>query len=478
MRLRRPVGVRLQLAAAMVALAVISVAVAGLLIHRAADVEIRDFGRRDLQQTANRIAVTAAFAYDDSGGWTGRRVAELIEAERAEDHAVVLLDERGRPMPGSAPAIPPNSRRAPVLDGGRQVGTAIAGHAQGGFLQVGRGATKQRLDARLSQELDRRLVESALVAAGLAVLLALLLALRVAEPLQRLTAVARRMAHGEIDMRAAPARGNRETQELAQTLDRLAAELRRQDELRRATSADVAHEMRNAMVGVVGRIEALQDGVVPDVSGTLERTARDARRVYQLVDDVRLLAEAQRPGLLVEKRPVDLHAVAAERVAAFADRFREGSIALECRLAPARVEGDAERLAQIIDNLLSNALRYTDPGGHVTIALEARDGDAVLRVADTGIGIAPEHLGRIFDRFWRVPETRERAAAGSGVGLALVRDLVIAHDGRVDVESRLGKGSTFSVHLPLAGYVDASRDGTAPGDVQRVAAAFDAVKAD
>ena len=133
------------------------------------------------------------------------------------------------------------------------------------------------------------------MAAAVALLLGLLVAFRVTAPLERVTAVARRMVHGEIETRASGWGGNRETRELAQTLDRLAAALRRQDELRRATGADVAHELRNAMVGVIGRLEALQDGVVQDEQATIDRALRDARRVHRLVDDVVLLSEAQRP---------------------------------------------------------------------------------------------------------------------------------------------------------------------------------------
>jgi two-component system sensor histidine kinase BaeS len=110
--------------------------------------------------------------------------------------------------------------------------------------------------------------------------------------------------------------------------------------------------------------------------------------------------------------------------------------------------GDPERLAQVVDNLLSNALRYTDPGGHVAVTLHARGDEAVIEVADSGIGIAPEQIGRVFDRFWRSPEARERSSEGSGVGLALLADLVRVHDGRVSVASEPGRGTTFTVLLP------------------------------
>src|SRR4051812_17801960 len=164
---RRPPAMRVQLAAAMVALAVLSVAVAGLLIHRAADREVADFGRRDLQQSANRLAIEASIRYREVGGWTSRMVSDLIAPERAEDHVVVLLDAGGSELL-SGVQIQPDSRRAPVEVAGRRVGTVVVGHPGGGFLLVGRGPTGRRLDAQLTGELDQRLLESAAVAAVVA----------------------------------------------------------------------------------------------------------------------------------------------------------------------------------------------------------------------------------------------------------------------------------------------------------------------
>ena len=151
----------------------------------------------------------------------------------------------------------------------------------------------------------------------------------------------------------------------------------------------------------------------------------------------------------MRKRPIDLDTIVLACVAGYADRCRALSIELAHDVAPARVVGDPERLAQVVDNLLSNALRYTDAGGQVEVSLAVRDGEAVVEVADSGIGIEPGQLERIFDRFWRSPEARARTADGSGVGLALVSDLVRVHDGRVAVASEPGRGTRLSVALPL-----------------------------
>jgi two-component system sensor histidine kinase BaeS len=305
------------------------------------------------------------------------------------------------------------------------------------------------LSAGLQACILRAVVESAIVSGGLALLVALPIALHLARPLRRLNMLARGAARGETGTATAGVGGGREIAELGMTLERLAATLRRQDELRRATTADVTHELRGALAGIVGGIEAVQDGILEPEDG-LRRLAVDARRLGVIVDDVERIVEAQRPGLLMRKHPVDLATIVRERVAAHAHRFAAASLELAHAVDPACVDGDPERLGQVLDNLLSNALRYTDSGGRVIVCVRQTEHEAVVEVADSGIGIAQEHLARVFDRFWRVPDARWRAVEGSGVGLAVVRDLVLAHHGRVEVFSRLARGSRFVVRLPLA----------------------------
>jgi signal transduction histidine kinase len=442
----RPLGVRTQLLGAMILLAIASVAVTAVLINRAVDSELRDFSHRDLRISAVNAAESAAAMYLEDGGWSERSVRALRTIGHAHGEAIAVLGYGGRPVPGSPGPISTNGARSPVMVRGNTVGTVIANPPRTGGID----SAAERLDHRLRGRMDGLLLAAGILAGSLALMLALLVALHLARPLHRLTEVARRMGAGEIETRATGSGGGREMTRLAHTMDSLAAALRQQDELRRATASDVTHELRGALVGVFGRVEALRHGLVDDEQAALAQIEADAHRVRRLVDDVHSLAEAQRPGLLVRKRPIDLDQIVAACVARHADRFRALSIELARDVSHARVEGDPERVAQVVDNLLSNALRYTDPGGRVAVRLSVAGDRAVIEVTDSGIGIAPEHVERIFDRFWRAPPARERAAHGSGVGLALVADLVRAHDGRVEVESRPGRGSTFSVFLPLS----------------------------
>jgi two-component system sensor histidine kinase BaeS len=445
-RALRPLGVRAHLLGAMIGLALVSVAVTAVVVNRAVDTELGDYAKRDLHITAMNAADTAAAVYIEDRGWSERSVLAMRTVLAAHGEAVVVLGTEGRPVPGSPNLTTAQGEDAPVIVHGQRVGTVVATPLGAPGVE----SAAQRLDRHLRGRMDGVLLAAGLFAGSLALLLALLVALHVARPLQRLTEVARRIGAGEIETRATGSGGGREMTRLAQTMDRLAAALRRQDDLRRATVSDVTHELRGALVGVFARVEGLREGFVDDEATTLRHIDGDLRRLHRLVDDVDRFAEAQRPALLVSKRPIDLGEIVLASIARYVDRCAARSITVSERVATACVEGDPERLAQVVDNLLSNALRYTPAGGHIAVRLSARSGHAVLEVSDTGIGIAPEHVGRIFDRFWRGPDARALASEGTGVGLALVADLVRAHDGCVDVASVPGSGSTFAVRIPVA----------------------------
>jgi signal transduction histidine kinase len=257
------------------------------------------------------------------------------------------------------------------------------------------------------------------------------------------------MEEGELGTRVEIS-GTTELAAVGHALNRLAATLEHEEESRRESVADLAHELRTPVSGLLSRIEAAQDGVLEDMQANLEAMHAETLRLSILLDDLTRLAEAQRPGILIEKHPLDLATIGEGQAEAFAPRFAEKPIDFETALTPAPVLGDAGRLSQIVSNLLENALRYTPEGGRVSLRVRQERESAVLEVADTGSGIAAEDLRHVFTRFWRGEKSRSRETGGAGIGLAIVAELVHAHDGRIDVESRLEQGSTFRVTLPLA----------------------------
>ncbi|HEY3018576.1 MAG TPA: ATP-binding protein [Solirubrobacteraceae bacterium] len=299
--------------------------------------------------------------------------------------------------------------------------------------------------------IDQRLGNVRMLGLGLALIFALasagLVTVTLVRPLRRLTAATDRMGTGDLEVRAELG-GGAELARLGAAFNRLGEALRREDDLRRATAADIAHELRTPVTGILARIEAAQDRVMPDPHANLAAMHEETLRLARLIEDVGQLAEAQKPALLVERARVDLGAVARARADAHRDFFRAKGIDFVDDVTAAPVHADASRLEQIVDNLLSNALRYTDPGGAVKLSVRTQRDRAMLEVSDTGIGIVAEDQGRVFDRFWRSDRSRSRATGGAGIGLAVVRELVEAHDGDVTLESAPGCGTRFCVRLP------------------------------
>jgi two-component system, OmpR family, sensor histidine kinase BaeS len=446
----RPMDVRSRLAARMVLVALLGVLVATVGSVLAVDDALEKFGRNDLQLSANHTAAEAAVLYgEEPRGWTREKVARILHLERINGHNVVVRDTTGHVIEGSAPQPAPDSMTAAVVVDGRRVGTVALGHFAGGFLRLAGGRRDTNLAGQLHGELKAILLVAGIIAAIVAFIVAVTSAVTLSRPIRHLREAAERIEAGDLDHPAGAPGGSAEFDQLGRTLDRLAATLKRQEEVRRETVSDLAHELRTPVTGLRARIEAAQDGAISNMTSLLASMHADVLRLGRLMEDFGRLAEAQQPGLLLEKSRVDLADLARSRAAAFATYFETNDIRLMLDIEPATACGDAERLGQVVDNLLSNALRYTNPGGRVTLRVVEGPSESMVEVADTGIGIPPDQLPRVFDRFWRAEKSRSRATGGSGLGLALVRELVEAHGGRVEVQSLVDRGSRFRVYLPV-----------------------------
>ncbi|HZC41340.1 MAG TPA: HAMP domain-containing sensor histidine kinase, partial [Streptosporangiaceae bacterium] len=194
--------------------------------------------------------------------------------------------------------------------------------------------------------------------------------------------------------------------------------------------------------------EALLDGVTEPTPDQLASLRDEVLRLARMVTDLQTLAEADAAALRLTLAPADLAAIAAGAADSLAGRFEAAGIALHRELAPVQVRADAGRLHQVITNLLTNALKFTGPGGLVTIQAGPEGGSAVLRVTDTGVGIPAADIPRIFDRFWRGRRTAQ--TSGSGIGLALAAELARAHAGELTATSTEGQGTQLTLTLPGA----------------------------
>ena len=237
---------------------------------------------------------------------------------------------------------------------------------------------------------------------------------------------------------------------LATSYNRLATRLEATETTRRRMLADLAHELRTPLATVEAHLEAVEDGVRSFDADTLAVIGSATRRMRRLAEDVAAVSTAEEGSLQIEKRPVA--AVGLARVAAdgVRDRFDAQGVRLQLELADAgRIEVDPERIGQVLANLLDNALRHTPAGGTVTLSCRRIESWVELQVADTGEGVAAEHLPHLFDRFYRADAARDRARGGSGIGLAIARALVEGHGGGIFAASAgAGRGTTFTVRLP------------------------------
>ncbi|MFF5076297.1 sensor histidine kinase [Actinoplanes sp. NPDC000266] len=277
-----------------------------------------------------------------------------------------------------------------------------------------------------------------------------LIARQVSRPVRRLTGASQMLAAGMLDVRVR-VKGESELARLAASFNTMAGALEQSEERQRRLIADVAHEMRTPLSNLRGYLEALSDGVVepsPELFASLhEETLLQGR----ILDDLQVLALAEAGDLGYTKTPADLTELAAAGVTAHRARAAEAGVTLTLdESPPVWVEADQDRLRQVLGNLLSNAIRYTDRDGQVVVRVRAEHGEAVLTVRDTGVGIAAGDLPHVFERFWRADKARQRATGGTGLGLTIAQRIVTDHQGSIEVTSQPHLGTTFTVRLPTS----------------------------
>ncbi|MCV7053610.1 sensor histidine kinase [Mycolicibacterium gilvum] len=259
------------------------------------------------------------------------------------------------------------------------------------------------------------------------------------------------VAEGRYDVRVSPPRLGDDFDALATAFNQMASRLQSVERTRRRLFGDLAHEIRTPVAVLDAYVEALEDGVRTLNAETVAVLRDQTGRLVRFSDDVAALAKAEESSVTMAYAEVDTERLVRHAVAAARERYDAKGVALQLRTAQALppLWADEQRLSQVLDNLLDNALRHTAPGGRVEIHCRADGGRVTITVADNGERIATEHLSSVFDRFYRVDDARDREHGGAGLGLAIAKALVDAHGGSIAAVSRgTGTGATFTVELP------------------------------
>lgn len=364
-------------------------------------------------------------------------------------HRLVLADAPGTVVADTANLLiglrlPDNelARGMPILVNGRQVGTLLV-------------AT---LDVPSSpiNEFRRSVSLSVLISGGIAGVVALLLGsllfFQVIRPMRQLSRAAHGIAAGDLTQRVS-LNSDDEVGELAYSFNTMAESLQRMEQQRQNMVADIAHELRTPLSVIQSNVEAMLDGVLPASPEELESIHQETVLLNRLIGDLRTLSLAEAGQLTLDKQPIDLGDVVARVVEKYRLRAEEHGVTLSAEIAPRlpQVLADAARVEQVVVNLVENALRYgVSSSGRVMLGARVVPGGVEAWVKDAGPGILPDELPHVFERFWRSEKSRSRQTGGSGIGLALVKQLTEAHGGRVSVESTPGQGATFRIVLPIA----------------------------
>jgi heavy metal sensor kinase len=404
-------------------------------------VEVSSSGRLEVEGGTRALAPgTLLMLYDRSGQRVyssngrfvlpGAREAVAQATQGQQTLGTVRLED------GSALRV----LTTPVLERGRQVGVLQLAQSQ------------QNVEMAL-----RQLVALVAIALPLTLLLAvaggLFLAGRALDPIDRIIRTVEQIGAEDLSRRLGMHESRDEVGRLATTFDRMLDRLDRAFQRQRQFTADAAHELRTPLALLTTQADvALERSRKPDeYRAALGSMRADASRMSHLLNDLLTLARADAGQEKLVLEPLDVDALADGVVATMAPLARTRGVRLQRGAGkPALVEADQTRLTQLLINLVDNGLKHTPKGGVVTVSVDRSDREALLRVADTGVGIAAEHLPHLFERFYRVDSARSRPDGGAGLGLAISQWIVQAHRGKIEVESQPGRGTTFTVRLPLA----------------------------
>ncbi|MFZ6030774.1 MAG: sensor histidine kinase [Chloroflexota bacterium] len=377
----------------------------------------------------------------------GQRMSGMMGQQRLRlaDAAGNVLVDTGH-TPGTSP-----SGRLSDDELARSIPLTVSGETVGYLLPAGGTAFTAADSTALLNRWNRAALVAALIGGGVSLLLALLLAYHLLRPVRDLTQAATALSHGDLAGRV-PVRGSDEMAQLGQTFNRMAESLQQAETSRRALTADIAHELRTPLAVQRAGLEAMQDGVFPMTVENLQPVIEQNLLLTRLVEDLRTLAMADAGQLTLERAPTDFAALARRVIERFLPSANARQVRLSLDLPIAALPTlsiDPLRIEQILNNLISNALRYTPEQGAIACQLSVSGEKVTFTVHDSGPGIPPDALPHVFERFYRADKARSRAEGGSGLGLTIARQLADAHGGALTAENHQQGGALFRLTLPL-----------------------------
>jgi len=458
---------RLRMVLSFVLIVLVSITSMVLIARQNTANEVRAFMYRGGMTTSSELVQSLADYYRTNGTWQGVETllfptghsfgrnttgsgkgAGMGGMGTMMSQRLILANSQGTIIADSSFEMPTGSLNSNEMSSALPI--KVDAKTEGYLLIQGGMGYSQADEQTLLSRLNSAAITAGLIAGGFSLLLALMLAYRLLRPVQDLTEAAGRLAQGDLSQRVKVA-GKDELAVLGNAFNHMANSLQQSQEIRKALTADIAHELRTPLSVQRANLEAMQDGVYPLSGENLEPILEQNMLLTRLVDDLRVLALAESGELQLEKTPTDLAAL-SERVV---ERFRpqaekqDVALAIEHANVPAQqVAADPMRIEQILNNLLSNALRHTPPGGKILVRTGYSGGKLQVMVQDSGPGVSAEALPFIFERFYRADKSRSRSEGGTGLGLAIARRLAELHGGNLTASNHPQGGALFTLTVP------------------------------
>lgn len=427
--------------------------------------QFKAYTRSNMQSLAQSAADTLAIGYDAAGAWTPEVIANASSISvSSPDVSLQVLDEDGNVLYDDSvdashhgdsgvntgtTAVPTASESvvtASVVDAkGKTVGTVR-------LWAFGSDALLTSSDAKFRESSYSAIAAAAAIAVVLAGIIGYFVSRSLTKPIQRITRTASQIRNGDLTARTG-VRGTDEIGQLGETFDDMATSLEKDLKLEHRLTSDVAHELRTPLMAILATVEAMQDGVLPADDEHLETLASETRRLSRLVDAMLKLSRLENGTTELKIERTDVVYLVKSLVSSQHQLFHEKGLHLRFKDDTAhgecQADVDPDLIREAVVNLMSNAMRYTDEDGWVVVSVSSDHSDAIISVRDTGIGIAKEDIPQTFSLFWRSDVSRERVSGGLGVGLSITKEIVDRHNGTISVDSELGKGTTFTIRVPL-----------------------------
>lgn len=281
-----------------------------------------------------------------------------------------------------------------------------------------------------------------------AVIMGVLLANSIVKPISKVVEITQKISDGDYDTRFKESTHTKELYELVHAVNQMAESLEEQEILQKRVTSDVTHELRTPVANISSYMEMMTDGIMEPTPERLQNCYDELQRLSGLISDLERLRQVENENLVLDKADVELRELSQAVMENFEIQLQEKHLNGQVTGDASIVSVDRDRIQQVLTNLISNAIKYSNDGGTVRVVIEDTNDSGILHVEDTGIGIPQEDLKRIFERFYRADKSRNRKTGGAGIGLTIAKTIVQAHKGKISVESEERKGSRFTIVLP------------------------------